>query len=296
MSADAVALAIPWTAWRPLAGAWTGRSLPEMPGLYRIRRIGAEDIDYIGQTGLRLRDRLGMLRAVFGSEMPYRDPHTVGPALWAIRHKSGCDFEVSVAPIDGDPPWRKALECVAIALYRQERGHSPTFNFGRMPPGYLMSSANNARLAQAGRRYRGGPCSTWLPSHAAGIAPVGLLVGDPTASGWCGHQWSPWAGASEAPRLIPRRSRGLYRLRTAGCHTLLYIGEGDIRARLASHVGKVSDLTHRQGEIFRRAGQLEVSWVTDDAWADHEQLELETDLIAAHLLTTGVVPTAQFMG
>ena len=52
-------------------------------GLYRIRRAGRDDLDYIGQTGLRLRDRLAMLRGIYRDKMPYRDPHTVAPALWA---------------------------------------------------------------------------------------------------------------------------------------------------------------------------------------------------------------------
>jgi hypothetical protein len=55
------------------------------PGLYRIRRRGREDLDYLGQTGLTLRQRVVMLRGVFGDVMPYRDPHTAGPGLWALR-------------------------------------------------------------------------------------------------------------------------------------------------------------------------------------------------------------------
>jgi hypothetical protein len=36
--------------------------------------------------------------------------------------------------------------------------------------------------------------------------------------------------------------------------------------------------------------------VLNDDWLDHQRLELENDLIAAHLLTTGQVPAAQFLG
>jgi hypothetical protein len=56
---------------------------------------------------------------------------------------------VSVCPIDGDTPWRKALETVAIAEHRQQHGVSPPWNFGRMPAGFRMSSANNAALVAA---------------------------------------------------------------------------------------------------------------------------------------------------
>ena len=40
-----------WTTWQPLFEAWKGDKLPNKPGLYRIRRIGFDGIDYIGQTG-----------------------------------------------------------------------------------------------------------------------------------------------------------------------------------------------------------------------------------------------------
>jgi hypothetical protein len=56
-----------WGAWRPLAAASRDPEIPHRPGLYRIRRIGRDDFDYIGQTGMgtmTLRKRLGMLRGV----------------------------------------------------------------------------------------------------------------------------------------------------------------------------------------------------------------------------------------
>lgn len=110
---------ISWQVWRPLNGASRDSELSRSPGLYRIRRIGRADLDYIGQTSLRLGQRLGMLKGVYAEEMPYRDPHTAAPALWALRHATGCDFEVSVAPVDGSTSSRKGLEALAIAVYRQ---------------------------------------------------------------------------------------------------------------------------------------------------------------------------------
>jgi hypothetical protein len=128
--------------------------VPRLPGLYRIRRVGRTDLDYIGQTGtgqMNLRKRLAMLRGVYGEQMPYRDPHTAAPALWPLVQEGGT-LEVSVAPVDGPKPRRLGLECVVIALYRQQHGCSPTVSFGRMPHGYRISSGNNARSATARRR------------------------------------------------------------------------------------------------------------------------------------------------
>ena len=51
---------------------------------------------------------------------------------------------------------------------------------------------------------------------------------------------------------------------------------------------------HRQGSIFDRGG-LECSFVLNDEWFDHQRMEIENDLIAAHVLTTGEVPEAQFI-
>src|SRR6266699_4645892 len=68
-----------WSAWQPLYGCWRGTTIPALPGLYRIQRQGREDLDYIGQTGtgtMMLRNRLGMLRGIYGAQMPYRAPHT----------------------------------------------------------------------------------------------------------------------------------------------------------------------------------------------------------------------------
>jgi hypothetical protein len=61
-----------------------------------------------------LRKRLGMLRGVYDEVMPYRDPHTAGPALWALYHQTGKDFEVSIVPVEGSMRWRKGLQALAI--------------------------------------------------------------------------------------------------------------------------------------------------------------------------------------
>jgi hypothetical protein len=66
--------------------------------------MGRDDVDYIGQTGMgtmTLRKRIGMLRGVYGKLMPYRYPHTAGPAFWALYHQTGVDFEVSAVPVEG---------------------------------------------------------------------------------------------------------------------------------------------------------------------------------------------------
>ena len=73
--------------WRPFATASRDVEIPLLPGLYRIRRMGRDDLLYSGQTGMgtmTLRKRFGILRGVNGEVMPYRDLHTAEPALWAL--------------------------------------------------------------------------------------------------------------------------------------------------------------------------------------------------------------------
>lgn len=51
---------------------------------------------------------------------------------------------------------------------------------------------------------------------------------------------------------------------------------------------------HRQSTFF--AGPLECSWVVASSWLPHHRLELENDVIAAPVLSTGTIPQAQFLG
>jgi hypothetical protein len=287
-----------WSAWYPLVSATRVLTIPPAPGLYRIRRVGHDDLDYIGQTGMgtmTLRKRLGMLLGVYGELMPYRDPHTAGPALWALYHQTGETFEVSVVPIEDSTPWRKGLEAMAIALYRQEHGRSPTVEFGRMPAGYRASSSYNLRLLAAAQVYRGGPSEESDASHVSGIPPLGPLASDPQSSRWGGHDWSPWILLEELAAHRPQGS-GLYRIRGWERGSLMYIGQGRIAPRLLAHPAKTRVHEHPQGRLFATSAPLECSWVLNDGWLSHQRLELENDLIASHLLATGAIPVAQFRG
>ena len=282
-----------WSPWVPLVGVGRDKATSAKPGLYQVRRVGSGGIDYVGQTGGRLRARLGMLSGAYRDEMPYGDPHTAAPALWALRHASNCEFEASVTEVSGSTPDRKAMEALAISLYRAERGQSPTANFGRMPDGYRKSSPNNARLVNAGGRFRGGldPSVTASPQSE----PVhGDLRSDPLTPDWLGWEWSPWVSAGEVN--LPRDQIGLYRLRnqSAQCEGLAYVGQGLIAPRVGAHLARASVVSHRQAAYF--SGGLQASWVgIPDAKSAH-LMEHENDLISSHVLMTGRAPAAQFLG
>ena len=284
----------------PLENAWRGNALPALPGLYRIRTTGSGTLDYIGQTGtgtMTLRKRLAMLRGIYGLGMPYCDPHVAGPGLWALLRIRGVPFEVSVCPLPGqDTASRKSAETLEISLHRIVFQTSPTINFGRMPTGFIRSSHNNARLQAAGMVFRGGsdPLGAQQDYHRPGIKPQGGLDEDFHNPSWCGHAWAPWTPMNDAAP--PEGRSGLYRIRRTGLENLIYLGQGRIAARLRDHMRKGWQEGHPQGVHFQRPETLEVSWTMGDNWLDHQRLELENDLIAAHVQATGSAPAAQFLG
>jgi len=236
-----------------------------------------------------------MLKGAYAELMPYNDPHTVGPALWATLQSDPHEFEASTLTFDGSTPDRKGLESAAIYLHRERWGFSPTFSFGRMPDGYRKSSGNSRRLVEAGKRFRGGPDAGVTPSPRS-LPPGGDHAGSPVDDDWMGHPWSTWASARSPEGIV--RSKGvvgLYRIRRSGSTgRLVYVGQGSIAKRLRAHARKANDTRNRQSTFFR--GSTEVSWVEVPGAVGPQLLELENDLIGAHVLTTGRAPEAQFLG
>lgn len=290
-------LGIRWSAPVRLKTAVLGQEAPSAPGLYRIRRVRLPWWDYIGQTGtgqMTLRRRMAMLRGVYLPEMPYRDPHTAGPGLWALRQSSPQPFEVEFCPVDGTTAWRKGLEAAAIAVHRQEHQRSPTLNFGRMPAGFRMSSGNNARLVKAGKRFRGGPDEAVTESNEPGIPPIGPLDSDTTSGRWGGHTWTPWMTLDTTALQTLGPTDGLYRIR-GNDERLVYIGEGAIRSRLLAHLAKLNSPSP-QGRALLAASPVTFSAVANSTWRRHQRLELETDLIGANVVSAHGPPAAQFIG
>src|SRR3712207_5527470 len=81
-------------AWRPLTTANRDPAIPDLPDLYRIRRVGRDDLDCIGQTGMStmtLRKRPGMLRGVYGELILYR-------GLGGAARRAGADRQPGGRP------------------------------------------------------------------------------------------------------------------------------------------------------------------------------------------------------
>ena len=292
-------LGLEWSEWLPHRECWRNRLMPKQPGLYRIRRVGSEVLDYVGQTGggtSNLRSRLSAQREVYGNEMPFADPHTAAPGLWALRQEQACEFETSVAVLIAPDQVRKAQEAAVIALHRQQFGHSPSINFGRVPPGWKKSSGVSRQLAAAGKQFRGYRCDVVEQHHQPSIPPVGPMTGGPASTDWCGHTWSEWMPIADAIESLHAGDTGLYRLRGGDTYALVYLGEGAIATRLRDHLKSTKLGIGRKSKALASASDLQASHVVNNSWSKTQRLELECDLIGAYFLSEGGAPIAQFGG
>jgi hypothetical protein len=213
--------------------------------------------------------------------MPFRDPHTAAPCLWAVRDVIGPGLEISIAT----PDWaentqrRKGLEAALIAVYRRETGESPTANFGRIISGYKQSSYRKGDM-------RGGPLAPDETESNAerGVGPLPWKQPDKvTARNWMGLDWSKPFQLRDRLDVSPPDT-GLYRIwRNDQAPRLAYVGESSgLPRRLYNHEKDFG-------------GDALASFVArPDLDAQHKRLEIETELIGAHYLTHNQPPIEQF--
>ncbi len=269
----------PWSSVKP--DGQIPSFLPTDPGVYRVRHDAYDGLVYIGETGRSLRGRLNaLMRGIFEGEMPYSDPHTGSPSLWAIVDCHGPGFEVSVASPRraADKQERNAIEDALIALHRRETGETPVGNFGRMPPGYEKS-----RQRSSGER--GGRSDDDTRRSFRNCAEP-LSWDNPeelTEPDWMGLSWSSPAPLSEAQSHLPEHA-GLYRIwDPAESPPLTYIGETtNLKSRLYRH--------RRNRDESLRFSYAEQS----DLETKHKLSQLETDLLGAHWLACRSAPRDQY--
>ena len=271
-----------WTSLHPDNDRLTDITTDE--GLYRVRHTERGGLTYIGETGRSLRGRVRSLsRGAYADEMPYRDPHTAAPTLWAIRDAHGDDFEVSyTAPERAeDKQHRKGLEDALIALYRREEGESPTANFGRIIDGDRQSSFSYNDEPFHGGRLPGGETEA---NNEAGREPLPWANHeDVLASDWMGLDWS------EPFRLRDRLDASPP---DAGVYRIWYEDEVPPLA----YIGESSNLSRRFYDHENTfGGDALVSFAEpSDIDAAHKRDEIETDLISAHYLALERSPKSQY--
>ncbi|MDM0052012.1 hypothetical protein [Variovorax sp. J22R115] len=265
-----------WSQWVAFDGG-DFASLTTGPGVYRIRVVGQSSLVYVGQTGRSVRDRLRALRSnSLAEEMPYNDPHTAAPSLWAWRHAEGYSYECSGASATPDPFQRKALECFLLWKYRLSTGTSTLCNHGHFHPSYKKSGNRSSGV-------RGGLLRPEVTPRSRNESQQLLLrSAEPTASDWMGVNWSRWLPVGTH---LNEAGPALYRLRHANGSELLYIGE----------TLRLSQRAKSHARTYLDHGQIEISYATQAGGIGKPALlELENDLIGCYYDAMGRPPTFQF--
>jgi hypothetical protein len=273
----------PWSPWVPFTATKEEfRQIPREPGLYRIRPIGKDFLMYIGETRRTAHERLNELRHTLKRTdlMPWNDPITEAPALWAWKDAEGFEYECSAAPLDASLGGRRGMESYLLYRYRLEYGESTLCNFGRFHPRYRKST-NRKENRRGGRladdhkdNPAGGPGVPSLPS-----------VGKPGDADWMGLAWSGKKPLDEETISSVPTEAGLYLLFERDTRDLVSIGQSaDYAKRLMSHAMK-----------FLEGNDLMVSWYSPEKpLLPHNLKEWENDLIGNYFDIYRRAPKYQF--
>jgi hypothetical protein len=276
---------LPWTPWVPFtADKEEFRTIPKEPGLYRIRPTGKDFLMFIGETRRQLHWRLHELRHTLhrGGLMPWSEPMTEAPSLWAWQNAEGYSYECSAAPLDASPGGRRGMMSYLLYQYRQEHGESTLCNFGRFHPRYRRST--NRKGNQRGGKLDENHLDN--PAGGPSIKPLPVM-GTPGERYWMGVGWIgrlPLDG--ESVSMVPPGA-GLYLLFERDNHNLVYIGQStDCAHRLRTHAMKLLD---EKDMLF--------SYVIEKKpLLPHNLKEQENDLIGNYYDINRKAPKYQFGG
>jgi hypothetical protein len=264
-----------WSDWVPFDGG-NFSGLHNGPGLYRIRISDQPTLAYIGQTGRDLRQRLGDLRRnTMALVMPFNDPPTAAPSLWAWHDAKGYMYECSVAACDMHRRKRLAIECWLLWKYRLETGGSTLCNYGHFHPSYVKSKNRKTQFRGGRREDESGRIASSSPLPPSGRA---------TGPDWMGLEWS---GRFSLATIPGGAYPALYRIFDAKTEKLLYIGETqNFGQRMRSHAAK---------NWSGRAPVVSYHRMSDGVLKVHLH-ELENDLIGGYYEAVGDAPELQFAG
>jgi hypothetical protein len=185
-----------WSEWYSISPPDEQQIEYEGPAILKICHSKLSGIHYVGHTDSVQKRARSLGYELNKEEMPYTNPFSAAPCLWAIQQELGDDFFVSYYAIDEDQP-AQVLEDAYLALYRMTTAQTPTANFGRMFPLYSKSSSS-------ARGIRGERLED--PSASRPVGAGGLQINNldnVLSNGWFGFDWS------DPVEYYPDRLRGL---------------------------------------------------------------------------------------
>jgi hypothetical protein len=237
---------------------------------------------YIGETRRTVHERVNKLRHTIKRKdlMPWNDPHTAAPSLWAWQDAEAFEYECSAAPLDASINGRRGMESYLLYRYRQEYGASTLCNFGRFHPRYRKSTNRKDDL-------RGGKLEAGHKDNPAGSPSLPPLpaTGTPGQPGWMGLLWSGCEMLAPEKTLTAPAGPGLYLLCDAGSQEICYIGQsGNCAQRLLDHAKKSWDGKELQ---FSFHG-------VEKTVLPHQRKEWENDLIGNYFEQYRKAPEYQF--
>lgn len=215
-------------------------------------------------------------------EMPFNDPHTAAPNLWAWRVENRMEFEGSATPQNLTKQEREGLECFLLWRYRQERGRSTLCNHGWFHPDYQKSGSR--AFQKRGHKLtvrKGKPGSPSPPLSSNSL----------TSAKWGWSKDLPLT-PQEIENHFNREDKiiGLYKLSNRTSSQILYIGQSrNLKSRLMSHSRK---------DWAGLEIKFSVHQITPESLNKfpRQLAELENDLIGIFYDKFKKVPLFQFKG
>ncbi|GHO82260.1 hypothetical protein [Dictyobacter formicarum] len=274
-----------WGPWISFTDNEAWKTLPTTAGIYRVRATTRDELFYIGETARNLRERIGSLRTNSQKEtMPFNDPHTAAPALWAWNNSDQLDYECSatvlhnIEHIQDSTKTLRGLKCYLLWRYRLERGESVRCNHGHFPARYTKSKNKSDG-------YQGERLPDDAPDNPAGgpSYPPLKLIGNPfDEKEWMsGLDWSAFLPLHAQITKTLQPTPGVYRILTLENHDVFEIGKTTNVQRIPTHSQK--NWGHLQ-PLFSYA-PLEYKTPL------FQLLEIENDLLGGFYALTKHLPT-----
>lgn len=253
-------LGLEWSDWTILHSNNDDiTNFPKTSGLYRVRHRDREGLEYIGQTGRKIRERVRALsNNMHKEEQPGNAPHTAAPHLWELKQNIGKGFQVSVANpnIVRSEIDRYGMEYLALAQHIQQKGTAPTVNLDR--ENILLSLEERAS------------------KHTELKQLDQSKEQDVLSSEWMGLDWSPRDKLANRLDLDP--GKAVYKIWFPNhAPPLAYIGQAkNIKQRLYKHEKK-----------FGRESKFSVAHV------ENSRKTIEALLIGKHYEIKNTLPKGQ---